>query len=193
MHCMVLLQYFRGVLTSTYPRLSRLSHPSSQAFGSGSNYHCHSWRLGKQWNSCLIYDSWFSPSAFCVCTKCINSTTFIFTYDNCYKKIVRGNDPSHWCKCCHEHPKRALFRENCARVLWRSPLVHAQKTFISWTAMLAAFLHCKYLLPNMRSVMPPNPQTPQICAHQKPKNWRRKPPSVYCKTFQRNWTSACFT
>ena len=25
MHCMVLLQYFRGVLTSTYPRLSRLS------------------------------------------------------------------------------------------------------------------------------------------------------------------------
>ena len=43
----------------------------------------------------------------------------------------------------------------CARVLWRFPLVHAQKTFISWTAMLAAFLHCKYLLPNMRSVMPP--------------------------------------
>ena len=32
----------------------------------------------------------------------------------------------------------------------------------------------------------PNPPTPQICAHQKPKNWRRKTPSVYCKTFQRN-------
>ena len=32
----------------------------------------------------------------------------------------------------------------------------------------------------------PNPPTPQICAHQKPKNWRCTHCSVYCKTSQKN-------
>ena len=33
---------------------------------------------------------------------------------------------------------------------------------------------------------PPTPPTPQICAHQKPKNWRCTHCSVYCKTSQKN-------
>ena len=32
----------------------------------------------------------------------------------------------------------------------------------------------------------PNPPTPQICAHQKSKNWRRSPCSVYCKPSPKN-------
>ena len=32
----------------------------------------------------------------------------------------------------------------------------------------------------------PNPPTPQICAHQKSKNWRRSPCSVYCKPSLKN-------
>ena len=35
----------------------------------------------------------------------------------------------------------------------------------------------------------PNPPTPQICAHQKHKNWRRTHCSVYCKRTQRIWQS----
>ena len=32
----------------------------------------------------------------------------------------------------------------------------------------------------------PQPPTPQICAHQKSKNWRRSPCSVYCKPSPKN-------
>ena len=53
MHCVVLLQYFRGVLTSTYPRLSRLSqlwaqvatataiHEGSENSGTHAKYVIH--------------------------------------------------------------------------------------------------------------------------------------------------------
>ena len=97
-------------------------------------------------------------------TKCIDTTRFILTYDNCYKKIARGNDPFTGINVVMNIQKEHYLERPCARVLRRFPLVHAQKTFISWTAMLAAFLHCKYLLPNMRSVMPPqSPNPSNLC------------------------------
>ena len=36
---------------------------------------------------------------------------------------------------------------------------------------------------------PPTPPTPQICAHQKPKNWRCTHCSVYCQGSQKNLTT----
>ena len=56
---------------------------------------------------------------------------------------------------------------------WRAPEV-------------AAFLNCKYLLPNMRSLMPPTPQPLKFVPIKKSKNWRRSPCSVYCKPSPKN-------
>ena len=102
----------------------------------------------------------------------------------------------HWIKCwlLRKVVKRDRKMSKNVVALWRSPpMVHAQKTFITQPGQpeVAAFLNCKYLLPNMSSMIPPTPPTPQICAHQKPKNWRCTPCSVYCKSLpQRIWKPA---